>query len=413
MATVSNSANNDLFPARSSGVFMDAFWKSLSGRMAVMEGEECLQLLQQVRGELVAEEAVDAAIFAEIETLLAMLPGARFSDEIKEISGRIVSLVAKHFKARSSVSAVHYYSTACREKLLGTGLTLAAELLKLEGVTAPTDCHALLACGDLGRSETRMRSAGPLLLITADSFSGGEENIHLLALKLEAILIECRLPFAAETNNNRFWHGSVARWLKGVESGFAGENEGRKSSFAQTFEMVADSRCLCGDDALAGLALARAGSLLQDKLQSEDFRRYAKSVANMPVALGMFGRFRTVRTGKHRGEFSLEDLAIAPLIAAVRILAVHQGITVTATAARIRSLLEAGILSVNLAERLLTVFQDFIRYQLELEISSNGNGKLFCNPEALHDEVRDRFKDGLEDIGTLQRLVYQQIVEVA
>jgi signal-transduction protein with cAMP-binding, CBS, and nucleotidyltransferase domain len=176
--------------------------------------------------------------------------------------------------------------------------------------------------------------------------------------------------------------------------------------------MVADSRCLCGDDSFAALAIDKANDLLHEKLGSDNFRAYAKRVANMPVALGIFGRFRTARTGKHRGEFSLEDLAIMPLVAAVRILAVYEGITATATSARIWALLNSGGLSVTLADRLLTAFQNFSRYQIELEISGNSNGKRFFNPDAFGDDVKERLKEGLEDIGTLQRLVYQQIVEV-
>ena len=388
---------------------MDAFWKSLVGRMADMDADQCRKLLLQVRTELVAEESVDAAIDAEIAELSAKLSAARFSDELKMINARLVALVAAHFKSRGSVSAVHEYSTACREQLLATALTLAVDSLSLEGLTVPAARYALLAFGNLGRREIRLSGAGPLVLVFEDGSSAGAEYSHRIALRLEAILIECSLSADTKANSgSRFWFGPVSRWLQEVGNGFAGAD----GSFATTFEMVADCRCLCGDKALAERALDTAGSLMHDKLGNDGFRQYAKSVANMPFALGIFGRLRTARTGKHRGEFSLEDLAITPLINAVRILAVHEGIIETATTARIWSLLKSGSLSVNLANRLLAAFHNFIRYQTELELQPDGNGKRFFNPDAFGDDARELFKDGLEDIGTLQRLVYQQIVEV-
>jgi signal-transduction protein with cAMP-binding, CBS, and nucleotidyltransferase domain len=413
MTLESNNSANEVFSAKSSRAVMDAFWKSLGDRMAVMGGDQGLLLLQQVKAELVAEEGVDAAMCAEITELLDKLSAARFSDEIRTISARLVTLMAEHFKARSSVSAVHEFSTACREQLLATALSLAVDILKLEGLSAPAAPYALLSFGNLGRRELRMNGSGSLMLVFEDGSAGEGEYFQRVALRLEAILIDCNLLTAAKANGvGKLWHGSVSRWLDEVESGVTGTGEIGRSRYSQTFEMVADSRCLCGDCALASLAIDKANALLHGNLNSDNFRYYAKRVANMPVALGLFGRFKTARTGKHRGELSLEDLAIAPLVAAVRILAVHEGITATATAARIWSLLNSGSLSVSLADRLLTAFQNFIRHQIELEISGDGSGKRYFDPDVLGDDARERLKEGLEDIGTLQRLVYQQIVEV-
>jgi len=411
--TLTSNSVNEVFSAKSSREVMDAFWKSLGDRMAVMGGEQGLLLLQQVKAELVAEEGVDAAMCAEMTELLDKLSAARFGDEIRTISARLVALVAEHFRLRSSVSAVHEFSTACREQLLATALSLAVDILKLEGLSAPAARYALLSFGNLGRRELRMNGSGSLMLVYEDGPDGREEYFQRVALRLEAILIDCSLSAAAKSNGlGRLWNGPVSRWLTEVESGVDGGGEIGISRFGQTFEMVADSRCLSGDESLASLAIDKANALLHDRLNSDNFRHYAKRVANMTVALGLFGRFRTARTGKHRGEFSLEDLAISPLVAAVRILAVYEGIAATATTARIWALLNSGGLSVTLADRLLTAFQNFTRHQIELEIVADGNGKRFFNPEDFGDEVKERLKEGLEDVGTLQRLVYQQIVEV-
>ena len=66
------------------------------------------------------------------------------------------------------------------------------------------------------------------------------------------------------------------------------------------------------------------------------------------------------------------------------------------------------------ADRLLIAYHDFMKIFVELELAENrANDKVFFNPDSLDEPGRERFREGLEEITTLQRLVYQQLVEVA
>ena len=133
----------------------------------------------------------------------------------------------------------------------------------------------------------------------------------------------------------------------------------------------------------------------------------------MPVALGIFGRIKLVRNGKNRGKVDLKGMAIDPLAAAARVLSLPLKVEDTSFTGRMSAILAAGNVSVALADRLLISYQDFMRERIKLELcAAKGDVGLFLNPDELDEESLERFKSGLDDITTLQRLVHQQLVEV-
>jgi signal-transduction protein with cAMP-binding, CBS, and nucleotidyltransferase domain len=258
---------------------------------------------------------------------------------------------------------------------------------------------------------------------------GGEstadrETYTLLALQVMVIVNEC-LPIhqGIYRGGNTFWHGSFDDWQQFLadsviphpaqaETGHEGTAGDER--YARAVTLAADLRPVCGNSDLAARTVAAGWTFLSTERGTERFRQLARTVATMPVALGIFGRFRTARTGRHRGEFCLDDMAIRPLVASVRLMAVASEIDETGTVERIRALLATGNLGVALADRLLLALHDFVRCRIDRELAGEPDGgDYFFNPDTLGDSERERFKTGLEDLTTLQRLVYQQLVEVA
>jgi signal-transduction protein with cAMP-binding, CBS, and nucleotidyltransferase domain len=101
------------------------------------------------------------------------------------------------------------------------------------------------------------------------------------------------------------------------------------------------------------------------------------------------------------------------LVAGIRLLSLCHGVRETSTVGRIKALLTTGNLGVNLAERLLLTYQVFYRYLLDLEFGQQIDGEFYFNPELLNEESSELFKEGFEDVNTLQRIVYQQMVEAS
>jgi signal-transduction protein with cAMP-binding, CBS, and nucleotidyltransferase domain len=424
MAFVTNNPGN-IMTSRAAKTLLDDIHKRLAARMAEMESRDYLALMHRFREELVQEENVDTWIAAEFASLRDRLAATRLVDELGPLYVRLIELATRHFQARSSVSTFHEFSGLALETLLETALTIARELLRQEGQEPAGACWALLASDGLGRHEATRKGHNAIILIHDDGPDGVREHFHRLALQLMTILGECAMPphLGLHRNHLAFWHGSLDDWRGQIRDAAgapveqttadAAVGSAQGEQYARAIELVADLRPLCGDVALATRATEMADAILAWERQREPFRQFARRVATMPVALGIFGRFRTAMTGKHRGEFSLEEMATRPLVASVRLLAIAAGIRETSTQERIKALLAGGSLGVALADRLLVALHDFVRCQVELEIATQvDDGDYFFNPDVLTDGARERFKAGLEDLTTLQRLVYQQLVEV-
>jgi signal-transduction protein with cAMP-binding, CBS, and nucleotidyltransferase domain len=177
-------------------------------------------------------------------------------------------------------------------------------------------------------------------------------------------------------------------------------------------EFLADTRPICGDPTLAQEVIDIHRRLLASLPTSEPFRQLATEVAAMPVALGLFGRFRTVRSGANRGGIPLTEQVLAPLCNVIRVLAIACGAGVTGTRERIRQVMVVGAIGVTLAESIDAAFIYIAGERIRLELAADQSGdELFLNPDELAEEKREQLHTGLEYVTTLQRLAYQQLVE--
>jgi len=425
MAFVTNNQGS-IMTSRAAKGLLDELHRKLAQRMADMESRDYLALMNKVRDELLREESVDAWMNEEMSALRDKLSAACLVDDLKPLCSKLSELTARHFQARSSVGTLQEFTCSFLETLFSTAVELAGELLRLEGYARQELSWCLFASDGLGRREATRKGHNAVIFIHGEVAADQREYVHQLALRLVAILRECDIPLriGLQRNGHVFWHGSLNEWRELLQKSTGGalasdqspgtvSGQHQAEGYARAIEIMADLRLLCGDMNLAGQISDMAEAFLNWERDREQFRQLARRVATMPVALGIFGRFRTARSGKHRGEFSLEEMATGPLVASIRIMAIIAGIRETSTVERIKALMVAGNIGIALADRLLVALHDFVRCQIELEIAEGvDENAYFFNPDLLEDEARERFKAGLEDLTTLQRLLYQQIVEV-
>lgn len=404
--------------------FIDRFQKSINARITGMEGKEALALLYDIRGNLLTEETTVNRAAAEIEALLQRLETVYSSAELERITASFHQLVAAQFLTRASVSTFQAHYTRFLELLVAQATAAAAAMLHSEGIEIRTDSWCVLACGGLGRGEPRRGNPGRIILL-ADNFSElSREDFNLFVYSTLAILEPLLDPTKkrALSGGKLFWSGSAAEWLGMIDAGLSGSGGtaaaathlGDEELFAEAVAMVADLRAVCGALPLAEAVISSSRQRLATEFSGEKFRQLVRRTTAMPVAIGIFGRFKTARKGRNRGRFPLEELAIAPLASAARIFAIASGITATATVARIKGILARENLGVALADRLLIAYHDFTKTLIELELDLPETGTdeaLFFNPEQLAEVDRERFRDGLEAVTTLQRLAYQQLTE--
>lgn len=417
------SDSNGILRSQETKSFLDRFQKSINTRLTCMEGKEALTLLYDIRDNLLAEESAVNRTVREIEALLERLQAADNNEALQSIAASFHELAAEQFRSRASVSTFHAHYSRFIESLVCHAVATATAMLKSEGADLEESSWCALATGELGRGETSRRRPGQILLLAEETPGFPRELFNQLAYRTLAI-IEPLLPpeeKRAAAGRRRFWSGTTGEWQQLVATGLQDGKSLKDSAdtfddeglFAETIAMVADLKPICGSMALAEAVVASSRSRVAATVGSDRFRQFAKQTTAMPVAIGIFGRFKTVRSGKHRGEFYLEELAIKPLVASIRILAVAYGIAETETIARIRAILATGNLGVTFADRLLHAYHGFMTLLIESELTAgNATGQVYFNPEA-HDELtRENLRIGLEEVTTLQRLAYQQLVEV-
>ena len=407
-----------LHPQNTKG-FVEEFRKSLADKMARVETAEALMLLNGVREELLKEISTGKCISAEIEKLIGKLAAIHVAGELKEARKSFLKLVAELYNMRSSVDSTFSLAKSFYNRLIAAAFNHALTLLKAEGRGTAPLTFALLVSGELGRGESILGSSSRFFFIYQEPDEADQDFINELATNFMVLLSLCFPDVSRNLNNPAtYWFGSDAEWAKTAaellavdESDNRGKTKGK--SLAPFMETVADMRVVCGDPDFSKSIMTRCRKLLADYMQKKHSRHFARDTAIMPVPIGVFGRFKTIRTGKNRGKIDLKEMAIKPLTAAVRILSLVCGNYETAFPDRIKSIVDSGNMETALANRLLNAFQDFMRERIRLELTDgSGVDGFFFNPEDLNEEARERLRSGFDSVITLQKLVQQHLAEV-
>jgi len=416
---VTDSHGGGILQSRSTKELAENFRKNLVNRMTGENSAEALKILHGIREELLNELSAGRRIPAEIEKLIEDLPQTRVADELKISREKFLQLATELFTRRSSVGSTFTLAWSFYDRLITTAFDHTVKMLVKEGWQPFVMPCAVLVSGELGREESVLGNRSRFFFIYRETGENQRDETTSLAMRFMAVL---SLLFPAISRNlhspSAFWYGSDAEWLAtatGLLKTAATdlrEKPGGKS-FSLFLETAADMRIVCGDPDFGQNVIATGRKLLVDYMQNETFRYHANTIATMPVAIGIFGRFKTARSGKNQGKFDLKDMAIDPLTAAVRILSLPLGGCGTSFPFRMKSILASGDIGVSLADRLLITYQDFMRERLKLELTGTKDGDgLFLNPDGLDETSKERVREGLEYITTLQRLVHQQLVEV-
>ncbi|PKN16246.1 MAG: hypothetical protein CVU66_01635 [Deltaproteobacteria bacterium HGW-Deltaproteobacteria-23] len=408
-----------ILQGRNSKQVAEEFRKTLAAKMAGVESAEALNLLRRVREELLKEISAGRRIPEEVEALIENLPAIHFADELQSSRDHFLQLAAELYRTRSSVSSTFSLAQSFYDSLITTAFNHAVTQLRNEGRSSSGLIYALLVSGELGRGESILGSRSSFFFIYRETAEADHVYSKELAMRFMAVLSICLPDISRNLNSpSAYWFGSDTQWNKTTVDLLRADDSDNwdkagGNSFTLFIETVADMRIVCGDPDFGRGIIATGRKLLADYLKSDNFWHLAKDTATMPVALGVFSRFKTVRSGSNRGKIDLKKMAIDPLANAARILSLADGKEETTFSGRIKSILAAGNLGVALADGLLIAYQDFMRERIRLELTANnGNDGLFFDPEELDEESKERFRAGLDDTTTLQRLIHQQLVEV-
>ncbi|MEC0249067.1 DUF294 nucleotidyltransferase-like domain-containing protein [Paenibacillus chitinolyticus] len=291
-------------------------------------------------------------------------------------------------------------------------ISLAEKRLAAEGAGEPPLPYAFLLMGSGGREEQTPWSDQDNGLVYENPLEGTEAAADGYFSKLAQRIRQglelagyppCTGKVLAE---NRLWRRSEAGWKDQLNGWFAEpvwEN-------ARYLLIAADLRCVYGSEALADrikqafhetIALNR-GLLLP----------LLTNTLHHKVSLGLLGRVVTERYGPYAGGVDIKYGLYIPLVNAVRLLALENGISDSSTLKRIDALIDRGAVTVEFGTACREVFLHSLKMRLNTPYyRENGHFATAGIVPAgmLTRKCRAELKRGLKFGKRLQRQVIRQV----
>lgn len=409
MAVFLGAKGGDIISTRSVSNLLSGMKESLTGKMAYLLSGEDVALYSELKDRVNAELGFDQEFSGRFERQVQELATVEYADQLPALYHSLVEMTKEHFARRGSVIAFHSLGTVIHDQVLRKSLELS-QLPPDPTSGAEPASFCLMANGRAGRAEVTLARDSSYFIIYQGSPDAGAEIFEKFRYRLMAIMKLCGLVGADNRHSfqNGLWLGTVDNWKDWVLAQVK-----QRENLGESLAALADLRNIGGDEALGGMLKAFATESMVRHQRTEAFVTAIKKLSFKPVALGIFGSFRTSRSGKHRGEFNLEDEALVPLVMNIRILAVHYGLMETGTIDRIKTLLNNGRLGVDLADRLLKAYHVFTsqRIRLELKADINAPHDFYLDPDQLSEDEEYLVKGGLEAVVNLQKIVYQVFSE--
>jgi len=419
MPMLLGTKENDILQWRASAELVALLKGKLARKWEQSPSGEAQSFLDQYLGALQEEQGYETQLTGEIDALNEGIAEADSPAKILPLKARYLEVVSAHFRRRRSVLALCELCCALHDLLLSKAISLAEErLLQMGQGTAPA--YALLVAGDRGRGEQTIKGKNRYFLLH------GEQDRFLLFQRQVAIALQ---DFGLHGENPTLWHGSLREWRELLGESAAQQELGQEPfpaplpPFAAPLRvpareipgaewrpgMLADLSFIRGEEPLAAEALAAAARVLQGEVNRDPFLQTARQAMALPLALGRFGRWRLERGGERKGELNLTQFALAPLVMALRVLALHAGIQARGTMERIQRLLEKGALDLDLAQGVLQAFQCLMQLRILIEMRGE-EGDSFCRPEEFSAETELRFRSALDAVASLQKVGNQRLL---
>ncbi len=278
-----------------------------------------------------------------------------------------------------------------------------------QGWGAPPLDFEVLVMGAVGRDECALAPDQDNGLLLADYPDARHAAIDAWFAELATRLCDdlhalgvprCRGHVMA---SNPLWRKSLSQWRAQLDGWL------RRPSpvHLRLADIFFDFAPACGDGALSAAlrssASARARGahrFVQEMLVLQD---------GLGVALGGFRRhLASERSGVHRGQINLKYHGLLPLVAALRLLALRNGVEASGSRGRLAALRDAGQLEAGEYEALSAARECLTGLQLRRQVTELHAGRAADNwlpLGQLSRGERDRLRAALRDIDDFQRRV--------
>ena len=201
---------------------------------------------------------------------------------------------------------------------------------------------------------------------------------------------------------NPLWRKTLPQWIEQINLW------GRKRNFValRLADIFFDFQPVRGHPDMA----ARLRRSVTKMARSNHFflQQMFQEEADHNVALGFFGGLLTEKKKRYKGQVNLKHTGTLPLVEAVRLLALREGVEETGTVRRIKALAAKGVLDANEDEELTSAFRLITGILLSRQIKdfqADTGVSYYVDPKALSKRTRSLLLDALKAIDTFRQRV--------
>jgi len=208
--------------------------------------------------------------------------------------------------------------------------------------------------------------------------------------------------------SNKKWRGTPKDWMERIEERLTFER-----GIFEPLDLIilTDARPITGNTGmLETLLTGFFRALKENKAVMKDF--YTSAVL-MPTALSFFGNFKTEKSGEYKDMLNIKLLGWAPLILAVRMVAITNGVFETNTLKRIRLLKEMNVIKRDLGADLTDAYLVFVRFRILNQIGlreKNDTNTNYLRPDMLGVEEQGRLRKAMKTVEAFQKFIQETLL---
>jgi CBS domain-containing protein len=175
--------------------------------------------------------------------------------------------------------------------------------------------------------------------------------------------------------------------------------------------ILTDARPIYGDKELLNNLLREFFKMLTDN--KSVMKDLYQSAVLMPTALSFFGNFKTEKAGEHKDMINIKLLGWAPLILAVRMVAITNEVFETNTLRRIRILRNNNVIRKEMETDLMDAYLIFVKFRLHNQIGNKevSQGDMnYLNPASLSEDDQVKLRKAMRTVESFQKYIQERLL---
>lgn len=380
------------------------------GRMRRRNVQEivCVDHAMHPLGVVYLKDAIEAAAF-HITQQIDRLSAEGDRDSLRSVKAAQVELASDMFDDNIAAPEIQQLLTHVNNDIYGRIITDNMNNMEAEGWGRPPVAFCAIVMGSGGRGENYLYPDQDNGFILEDYPDEDHTRIdhyfRELSCRMCRDLDNVGFPYCNGNvmASNPLWRKSYSQWVDQVKLWGRKRNSValRLADIFFDFQPVWGKRTLATD--------LRAEVLRQIRSNHFFLSEMFASQVQHNVALGLFNRLATEKgNDTHRGEIDLKYRGNLPLVEAVRLLALKQGIGETSTLQRIKKLHQANILSESEADYLTTAFSFITQVLLKRQVGefkANRPINCFIKTRLLSKREKENLTNALRHIQAFRKRI--------